>query len=194
MAQFFTADQVDKGIRGAQQRLATEADGDQVRNFAVREARHLLCLSDNRSKIIPLEVIDARPADNAAGPDTVIIGANGRVDNAVRGHHDRTWEAGKLYLLILPAAAVVTDQMFEFTQFRIAVRRQHFTVGIDVDAGAFGLLQQIVEIFQVVAGDQDALAFGRFDVDLSRGRMAILSGFTGIQNAHYFEVHLADFH
>ena len=42
-------------------------------------------------------------------------------DNAVRGHHDRTWEAGKLYLLILTAAAVVTDQMFEFTQFRICL-------------------------------------------------------------------------
>jgi hypothetical protein len=63
--------------------------------------------------------------------------------------------------------------MFEFTQLRIAVRRQHFAVGIDVNAGAFGLLQQVVQIFQVVAGDQDAFAFGGFDVDLSRRRVAI---------------------
>ncbi len=54
--------------------------------------------------------------------------------------------------------------MFEFTQLRIAVRRQHFTVGIDIDAGAWFVAADC-EIFQVVARDQDALAFGRFDVD-----------------------------
>ena len=84
--------------------------------------------------------------------------------------------------------------MFELTQFRVAVRRQHFTVGIDVNAGTFGLLQQVVQIFQVVTGDQDALTFGCFDVDLSWRRVAVFSGFASIQNAHHFEVHLADFH
>ena len=84
--------------------------------------------------------------------------------------------------------------MLELAQFRVAVGGQHFAVGIDVNAGAFGLLQQVVEIFQVVAGNQDAFAFGRFDVDLRRGRMTVSAGFTGIKNAHDPEVHLADFH
>lgn len=50
--------------------------------------------------------------------------------------------------------------MFEFTQLRIAVSRQHFAMSIDVDAGAFRLLQQVTQILQIVAGDRDALPFG----------------------------------
>ena len=84
--------------------------------------------------------------------------------------------------------------MLKFTQLRVAVRRQHFAVGINVNAGTFGLLQQVVEIFQVVTGNQNALAFGCLDVDLRRRRVAVGAGFTGIQNAHHAEVHLANFH
>lgn len=63
-------------------------------------------------------------------------------------------EAGEFNLLVLPAAAVVTGRVFEL-QFSAPVCWQHFTVGVDVNAGAFGLLQQVVEIFQVVTGNQD---------------------------------------
>ena len=84
--------------------------------------------------------------------------------------------------------------MFEFTQLRVTVRRQHFTVGVDVNAGAFGLLQQVVQIFQVMTRNQDTFAFGRFDVDLRRGGMTIFAGLAGVQNAHHLKVHLADFH
>ena len=84
--------------------------------------------------------------------------------------------------------------MFEFTQLRVAVRRQHFAVGINVDASAFSLLQQVVEIFQVMTGDQDTFTLGRLHVDLRWRRVAVGTGFTGIQNAHHAEVHLADFH
>ena len=194
MAQLFAADEVNQRIGGAEQGFTTEADGDQMRDLAVREACHLLRLRYHRSEIVTFKMAHARPADDAAGPDAVVIRAHGRVDDAVRGHHDRTGEAGKFHLLVLPAAAVVTDQVLEFTQLRIAVRWQHFTVGIDVNAGAFGLLQQVVEIFQVMTGDQDAFALGRFDVDLRRRRVAVGAGFTRIQNAHHAEVHLADFH
>src|SRR5690606_39203463 len=123
--------------------FAAKTDGNEVRNFTVREARHLLRLGDHRTEIVTFKVAHARPADDAAGPDAVIIRADGRVDDAVRGHHNWAREAGKLNLLILPAAAVVPDQVFEFTQFRVAVCGQHFAVGINVNAGAFGLLQQV---------------------------------------------------
>lgn len=181
MAQFFTAHQVDQRISRAQQGLTTEANGDQVRDLAVREARHLLRLGDNRGEIFAFQMIDAWPADDAAGPDTVVIGADGWVDDAVRGHHNRAREAGKLDLLVLPAAAVVTNQMLEFTQFRVTVRWQHFTVGVDVNPGTFCLLQQVVQIFQVMAGNQNAFAFGRFDVDLSRGGVTIFSGLASVR-------------
>ncbi len=51
-------------------------------------------------------------------------------------------------------------------------------MSIDVDAGAFRLLQQVIQILQIVAGDQDALPFGGFNVDLSRRRMAVFGRFT----------------
>ena len=66
-------------------------------------------------------------------------------------------ETSELHLLILPAAAVVTDQMLEFTQLRVAMRRQHFAVGVDINARAFGLFQQVVEIFEIVTGNQECI-------------------------------------
>lgn len=146
------------------------------------------------AEILTIQMTYARPANNAAGPDTIVISADGWVDDAVRGHHDRAREASELNLLILPATAVVTDQMLEFTQLRVAVSRQHFAVGVDVNARAFGLFQQVIEIFEIVTGNQNAFTRCSFDVDLSRCRMAVFTGFACIQNAHHFEIHLADFH
>ena len=56
-------------------------------------------------------------------------------------------------------------------------------MGVDVNAGAFGLLQQVVQIFQVMTRNQDTFAFGRFDVDLRRGGMTIFAGLWGIMNS-----------
>ena len=194
MTQFFTAHQINQRIGCAKQCLATKAHGDQVRNFAVREARHLLRLGNDRREIFAIQMAHTRPANDAAGPDTIVISAYGWVDDAVRGHHDGAWETSELHLLILPAAAVVTDQMLEFTQLRVAMRRQHFAVGVDINARAFGLFQQVVEIFEIVTGNQDAFTCRRFDIDLGWGRVTVFTGFACVQNAHHFEVHLADFH
>ena len=194
MTQFFTAHQINQRIGCAKQCLATKAHGDQVRNFAVREARHLLRLGNDRREIFAIQMAHTRPANDAAGPDTIVISAYGWVDDAVRGHHDGARETSEFHLLILPAAAVVTDQMLEFTQLRVTMRRQHFAVGVDINARAFGLFQQVVEIFEIVTGNQDAFTCRRFDIDLGWGRVTVFTGFACVQNAHHFEVHLADFH
>lgn len=39
------------------------------------------------------------------------------------------------------------------------MRGEHFTVGVDVDAPALGLLQQQLQIVQIVAGDDDERTF-----------------------------------
>ncbi|MNR09201.1 hypothetical protein D3C85_1253920 [compost metagenome] len=83
MAQLFTAHQVDQGIRCTEQGFAAKADGNQMFDFAEREACHLLCLGNNRRKIIAFKVAHARPTDDAAGPDTIVIRAHGRIDDAV---------------------------------------------------------------------------------------------------------------
>src|SRR5690606_6407755 len=102
VTQFFTAHQVDQRIRRAKQRLTAKTYGDQMFNFAEREARHLLCLGYHRCEIITFEVTHAWPANDAARPDTIVISTDRRVDDAVRGHHDGTREAGEFHLLILP--------------------------------------------------------------------------------------------
>ncbi len=69
MAQFFTTDQIDQRIRRAKQGLTAKADGDQMRDFAVREARHLLRLGNDRGEVFTFQMVHTRPADDAASPD-----------------------------------------------------------------------------------------------------------------------------
>ena len=51
--------------------------------------------------------------------------------------------------------------------------REHLAVGVDVDALALGLLEQLLQVLQVVAGDQDGLALLAARADLGRHRMAV---------------------
>jgi hypothetical protein len=53
----------------------------------------------------------------------------------------------------------VTVEMAVFLQPRIAVAGQHLTMGVDVDAFAFGLLQDDLQVLEVVAGNENGLAF-----------------------------------
>ncbi len=49
-------------------------------------------------------------------------------------------------------------QMGEGVELRVAVGGQHFAVGIDVDALAFGLFQKLVKVLKIVPGNEDGLA------------------------------------
>ncbi|MFP1591067.1 hypothetical protein ACLB1M_09060 [Escherichia coli] len=66
---------------------AAKAHGDQVRELRMREARGLR-LGDDRRKIFAIQIARARPANDAAGPDTIVISAYGWVDDADSGSHD----------------------------------------------------------------------------------------------------------
>ena len=60
--------------------------------------------------------------------------------NTVGGHDDGPGKLGKFFGLILPGGAIVAIKMSMFFEFRISVAGQHFTMGIDIDALAVGLL------------------------------------------------------
>ncbi|VTR38071.1 Uncharacterised protein [Serratia fonticola] len=76
VAQFFLYYQVNHGIGSAEQYLAAKTDGDQLFDFAIREASQLLRLSDHGAEIIPFQMVDTRPANNAARPDAIAIVAD----------------------------------------------------------------------------------------------------------------------
>ena len=115
-------------------------------------------------KSLRCKVLDARPRNRAAGEDAVAIAVL-RLLNAVGGHQNGAGELGKLFRLILPCATVVSSQMLVSLELGIAVRGQHFTVSVNLDAGVLGLLQQRGEIGKIVAADQDGLTGNRMDAN-----------------------------
>ena len=74
------------------------------------------------------------------------------------------------------------------------MRRQHFAVGVNIDTGADGLLEQHLQIFQVVTGNQNRFTCQRTDIDRRRLRMSVSIGFAFVQNGHHAKVHFADCH
>ena len=71
---------------------------------------------------------------------------------------------------------------------------QHLAVGVDVDAQAFGLLQQLRKVRQVVAGDQDAGALADAELDLSEFGVAVGAGVGLVQQGHAGHRDLAGLH
>ena len=68
---------------------------------------------------------------------------------------------------------------------------QHFAVGIDVDAFAFGLLQDGVQILQVVAGNENGLALLGAQGHGGGHGVAVGAGVAGIQQFHGPQVDFA---
>src|SRR5208337_649661 len=84
-------------------------------------------------------------------------------------------------------------QMPEGLELGIAVGGQHFEMRLDVDASAFGLEEKLVEVVQVMAGDENCLALDGMDAQRSgRGRA---EGFSVcvVELLKHVEVELADF-
>ena len=107
----------------------------------------------------------ARPAHQATGINIAKIRIFGLLDT-VGGHYDGTWKGGELFGLILPGCAVMTVEMAVFLKLRIAMTRQHFPVGVNIDAFALGLLEQQFQIFQVVARNENCFPGLRAEIEL----------------------------
>ena len=72
--------------------------------------------------------------------------------------------------------------------------RQHFPVGVDVDAFSLRLLQQQLQIVKIVAGDDDEGAFLDGQAHLSRLRMTKGFRICLVQHGHALEIDFAHFH
>ncbi|MNX56103.1 hypothetical protein D3C86_868870 [compost metagenome] len=144
-------DLVDHRRGGLHQGVSGKAYGDEVLELGVLEALQRLRLRHHGGEVFPLQMGHARPADDGAGEDAIAVVAHVGVDDAVGGHHHGAGEVRELLLLVLPGGAVVAHQVGVLLEEGIGQRRQHFAVGVDIDAGTSGLLQDELEIHHVVA-------------------------------------------
>ena len=71
--------------------------------------------------------------------------------------------------------------------------RKHLTMGINIDPFTFGLFEYFLQIFQVMAGNQNRLALFCSQRNLGRDRMAVSSGIAGIQKFHGPQIDLPAF-
>ena len=190
MADLAGLDQFDDFGRGAEDGVAAEADQDGFFRFIFRESGGGQGGVDDRFEVAVGDVDHTRPGHETAGEDPALVGFRRFLDT-VRGHQDRAGEGGEFFLLILPGAAVVADKMFIFLQPGVAMGRQHFAVCINVDAGSLGLFEQFFQILQIMAGNQNRLAFDRGDADRRRHGVAVSSGIRFIEQFHDPDVDFA---
>ena len=114
--------------------------GENLFARSVFETVAFLSFGDHFREVPAFNMFDSRPLDQAPGEESVGITLC-RLLNAVGVEDDRTREFGELFVLVLPRAAKVGDQMRVFLQTWITVRRQHLAMGIDIDSSAFGLFE-----------------------------------------------------
>ena len=102
--------------------------------------------------------------------------------------------SGEFLVLVLPGAAEIAGQVRVLLQPGVAVGREHLAVGIDVDAVPFGLLEDLLQDAQVVAGNQDRLAGLGAELDRGRYRMAVPLDVRLVEEFHREVVDPAGFH
>ena len=176
----------------AHYRLVPEAGHYGLAVFVFGEARHSERLLDQGGEIPALEVLDARPAHGAARKDIVLICLL-HAHQAVSGEQDRAGELREFLHLVLPCSPEVAVEMGVLLQFGITVGGEHLAVGIDVDAFALALLEHLFEVIQVVAGDEDRMAFLRAERHARRHRVSVDARIGSVEDFHGPQVNLAAF-
>ena len=155
-------------------------------------------LPDQGREILPallvgFDVPQSRVAHHGGGVHPVGVAGPGR-HQAVGGKEDGGRDVFKLLLLALPGCAEITRQLGMLFQLRIAVGRQHLAVGVDIDPQSVGLLQQLVQVLQVVAGHHDEGSLFHVHVHPCGDRRAEGLCVGPVQQGHALEVHLAELH
>ncbi len=165
-----------------QDHTVVEADG-RFLHRGIGQRLALLGALDHLREVIVGDSGAAGDRRCACGEDSVLV-AVGRDQNAVGCGHDGAGEGAELAFLLLPGAAVVAGQVWILAQFGVHVGREHLAVGVDVDAGAGGLLEDVVEVEHVVPGHQDAGAgLGAF-VDGGRRGLAECLDMSRVEEFH----------
>ena len=81
-----------------------------------------------------------------------------------------------------------------FLQLRVAMRRQHFPMSVDVNPFSICLFQQFFQVIQVMTGNDNKRTLFYFHAHLSRYRIPKAGGIGFVQQPHTLEINLPEFH
>ncbi|EKD37910.1 MAG: hypothetical protein ACD_75C00940G0002 [uncultured bacterium] len=133
--------------------------------------------------------------DNPSGIKAIQVGVFlSERYQAIGGQQHRAVERIEFAVLMPPRTAVVADKVRIFFESRIIIGRQHFAVGIDIDARTLRLLEQVFHIFQIMAADKYARVLAHADIDLGDFRMAIGGGIGFVEQGHSSHRYAAGLH
>ena len=157
-------------------RIAAEADG----------------MLDERGEIFVLpDVLHAGVAHDGGRVDAVCVAVLRRHET-VRGEKHRRGDILEFFLLALPGGAEVALELRVLFELRVAVRRQHLAMRVDVDALAVGLFEQQLQIAQIVTGDDDERTFFNRQRHLRRHGIAERFGVCPVQQRHARKILFTD--
>ncbi len=131
-------------------------------------------------------------AHGSGGENIVLVTVPGLLD-AVGGHQDRSRKFGEFPDLVLPGRAVMPVEMGVFLEGGVPVGRQHLPVGVDVDSLAFGLLEKLFQVFEVMARHQDGFSLFNSQGDFGGNGMPVGSGVSRVEKLHGAKVDLPAF-
>ena len=167
--------------------------GESAGNFSVlylHRGLTLLSPCDKRGEIFlsvgaDIDMMRARHADYARRIHTVEIRTVfARRHDTVRSEQEHTVELLKLVGLLPPGVAVVAGEVWIFLERGIILSREHFRVGVDVDTLVLALFEQLFEVFEIVAADEDTGTVAHAYVHFGDFRVAVASGIGFVEKRH----------
>ena len=148
----------------------------------------VLCLFDEQREIFCItdDAVDVRASriTNRSGCVNTVFVAVLRRHDTVRRHQNRAVEGFKFFFLLPPGVTIISLKMFIFFERRIVVCRQHFGVGVNIDAGVHGLLEQHLEVAQIMTGDENTRAGADTEIDGGDLRIAVSGSIGLIEQCH----------
>jgi hypothetical protein len=94
---------------------------------------------DQLVELVVVNQLNSGPADSVSCEYTLFVVVAG-LDKAVGVKENRAGEVGEVVVLVVPGCAEVGDKVLVFSEFWVPESGEHFTVGVDVDSGVFGLV------------------------------------------------------
>ncbi len=126
-----------------------------------------------------------RVTDHRRGEDSVQIRLLRRHET-VGGKQKGAGNIFEFFLLVLPCSTEIAFQMTVLFKLGVAVGRQHFTMGVDIDTLALSLLKKVFKIMKVMPAYDNERSFFHSGGYLGRNRVAIGRCIGFIQKGHAF--------